>query len=266
MRITASSLHFLLLAALAATPAAALTIRIDAVSLGAGNSADSAQNTSVAEVGTASDTVPDTPGGPFAEASARWAGSVFADDAAASATADWRIDFTVVANPGVVYDLVILQELVGGFSFVDDSAGNASASVGAVTGTLAGVPNPLLTMPVGVDGSASSASTASVPFQRSRLLELDDLTGTQSFTLTFTFDVDAVSSADQVAVQLGLPGANAAAAYPGVGLRDAASDGHHLSLSTRVVAAVPEPSTAPLVLLGLVALRRIRCRSIDATS
>ena len=260
MRIAALSL--LLLAA----PAGALTIQIDSVSLGASNSADTANNTSVAEVLTASDSVPDVAGGPFAEANARWAGSVFANDTTASATAEWRIDFTIVANSGVVYDLVIFQELIGGFSFVDDSPGNASASVGALTGTLAGLPNPLLTMPVGVDGQASSSTTASVPFQRSRLLEIDDLVGTQSFTLTFTFDVDVVSSTDEAAVQLGLPGAIAAAAYPGVGLRDAALDGHHLSLQTRVVAAIPEPSTLPLVMLGLVALRRIRCRSIAATS
>ncbi len=263
---TAALLPSLALSLALAAPAAALSIQIDSVSLGATNTPDGPSNGSAAEILVASDSVPDTAGGPFAEVAARWAGSVFADDVSASATASWQITFTVSAAPGVVYDLVILQELVGGFSFVDDSPGGATGRVGEVTGTLGGLPNPLLTLPVGVEGERTSSTTGSFPFQRSRLLELDGLVGTQTFALAFAFDVDAESASDQVAVQLGLPGAIAAAAYPGVGLRDAAADGHRLSLQTRVVAAVPEPSTLPLVALGLAALRRTRCRSTDARS
>jgi hypothetical protein len=244
----------LLLSLVLALPASALTISIDSVSLGGGNTPDSANNASATQVLTASDSVPDVAGGPFAEVEARWLGTVFANDAIAGATANWQISFTVVANPGVVYDLVILQELTGAFTFVDDSPGNATGSVGELTGTLGGVPNPLLTMPIGLDGTATSATTDSVPFQRSRLLELDALAGTQSFTLAFTFDVDAQSTADQIAVQLGLPGAIGASAYPGVGDRDASTDGHHLSLTTRVISAVPEPGTFALCSLGLVVL------------
>jgi hypothetical protein len=254
----------LLLLLLLVAPAGALTIEIDSVSLGAGNTADSPNNVSAAQLLSASDSVPDVAGGPFAEVDARWAGSVFANDTSASATANWEITFTVTANPGVVYNLVILQELTGAFSFVDDSLGGATGSIGALTGTLGGAPNPLLTMPIGLDGTATSTGTASVPFQRSRLLELDTLVGTQTFTLAFSFDIDAQSASDQIAVQLGLPGGVAAAAYPGVGARDASLDGHHLSLSTRVLyAPVPEPGTFALVALGLVALAtrgRMRCR------
>lgn len=251
----------LLLLLFLAAPAGALTIEIDSASLGAGNTADSANNASAAEILTASDSVPDVTGGPFAEVDAHWQGSVWADDALASATADWQITFTVIANPGVVYNLVILQELAGAFTFLDDSIGNATGSVGALTGTLDGVPNPLLTMPVGVDGAATSDTTASVPFQRSRLLELEALVGTQTFTLGFTFGANAQSTADQIAVQLGLPGAIGAAAYPGIGDRDASTDGHHLSLSTRVISApVPEPGTFTLLALGLIGFGRMRWR------
>jgi PEP-CTERM motif-containing protein len=250
-----------LLLLLLVAPAGALTIQIDSVALGASNTPDSANNVSAAQVLTASDSVPDVAGGPFAEVEARWAGSVFANDVNASATANWSITFTVVADPGVVYDLVILQELAGGFSFFDDSPGLAAGSVGELTGTLAGLPNPLLTMPVGVDSTATSTTTVSVPFQRSRLLELDALVGTQTLTLEFSFDIGAQSASDQIAVQLGLPGAISAAAYPGIGGRTATSDGHHLSLSTRVISApVPEPSALPLVMLGLIGFRRKRCR------
>jgi PEP-CTERM motif-containing protein len=254
----------LLLVLLLVAPAGALTIQIDSVSLGASNTADSANNVSAAQILTASDTVPDVAGGPFADVDARWAGSVFANDTSASATANWQITFTVIANPGVVYDLVILQELAGAFTIVDDSPGSGSGTVGELTGTLNGLPNPLLTMPVGVDSTATSTATVSVPFQRSRILELDALVGTQTFTLAFNFAIDAQSTLDQIAVQLGLPGGIAAAAYPGVGDRDASADGHHLSLSTRVILApVPEPGTFALVSLGLVALAargRTRCR------
>ena len=254
----------LLLLLLLVAPAGALTIQIDSVSLGASNTADSANNLSAAQVLTASDSVPDVAGGPFADVDARWTGSVSADDASASATANWQITFTVIANPGVVYDLVILQELTGAFSFVDDSLGGATGSIGELTGTLGGVPNPLLTMPVGLDGTATSTTTASLPFQRSRILELDALVGTQTFTLAFNFAIDAQSLSDQIAVQLGLPGGIAAADYPGVGDRDASADGHHLLLSTRVLfAPVPEPGTFALVSLGLVGLAargRTRCR------
>ncbi len=250
-----------LLLLLLATPAGALTIQIDSVSFGAGNTANSANNASATEILTASDSVPDVTGGPFAEVDARWLGTVFADDALASATANWQITFTGTGGPGVVYNLVILQELAGAFTFLDDSLGNATGSVGQSTGTLNGIPNSLLTMPVGVDGTATSATTDSVPFQRSRLLELEALTGTQTFTLAFTFDMNAQSTADQIAVQLGLPGTIGAAAYPGIGDRDASADGHHLSLSTRVISApVPEPGTFTLLALGLLGFGRVRWR------
>jgi hypothetical protein len=65
-----------LLLLLSAAPAGALTIQIDSVSLGASNTADSANNVSAAQVLTASDSVPDVTGGPFAEVDARWAGGV----------------------------------------------------------------------------------------------------------------------------------------------------------------------------------------------
>jgi hypothetical protein len=243
-----------LVLSLLAAPAGALTIQIDSVSLGAGNTADSSNNASATEILTASDSVPDVEGPEFAEVGARWLGTVFANDAVASATADWQIAFTVTADPGVVYNLVILQELVGAFTFLDDDAlGSATASVGPLTGTLGGLPNPLLAMPVGVDGTATSATTASIPFQRSRLLELASLVGTQSFTLAFTFDASAQSASDEVAVQLGRAGAIGAAAYPGIGARNASRDGHHVSLSTRVISApVPEPGTFALLALGLI--------------
>src|SRR5687768_14669692 len=126
----------LLLLPILAAPAGALTISIDSVSLGSSNTANSVNNVSTTQILTASDSVSDVAGGPFAEVDARWAGSVFTDDASASATANWEITFTVTANPGVVYNVLILQEITGAFSFVDVSLGGATGSIGAVSGTL----------------------------------------------------------------------------------------------------------------------------------
>src|SRR5262245_6230302 len=93
-----------LLLLLSVAPASALTIQIDSASLGSGNTADSANNTSATQIQSATDSVPDVAGGPFADVDARWLGTVFANDASASATANWQVTFTVTASPGVVYD------------------------------------------------------------------------------------------------------------------------------------------------------------------
>src|SRR4026209_337763 len=153
----------LLLLLLLVAPAGALTIPIHSVAPEAPNTADYTTVVSgvqsAAQTLTASDSVPDVAGGPFAAVDARWAGSMWADGASTNfppvgggGTANWEITFTVIANPGVVYNLLIQQELAGAFTFVDDSLGSASANIGHVNGTLNGLSNALLTMPVGVDG------------------------------------------------------------------------------------------------------------------
>ena len=257
----------LLLSLLLVAPAGALTIQIDSVSLGPGNAADSPNN---AERGRSA--LRERLGArrrrrPVRRGRRALEGSVFAGDAG-ERHRDWTITFTVTANPGVVYNVVIFQELAGAFSFLDDSPGDATGSVGEVTGTLAGLPNPLLTMPVGIDGAATSSTTASIPFQRSRLLELEAWSEPRRFTLGFAFAIDAQSATRRRGAARPA-GRDAAAAYPGIGLRDAGADGHRLSLSTRVILAVPGALDVPLVVLGLVGLASAeeRCgRWIDATS
>jgi hypothetical protein len=184
---------------------------------------------------------------------------------AQAATASWSITFTVDNPLGALYELAIDTSRIGALTLVDDGGGSssASASLGAVTGLLDGVPDAALALPAvptltgaggGNQGFSQSGST----------LTLTDTATSRTFTLTFTWTADASSSRDEAAVRLGIGGALTGVTaddYPGVGGRVAADDGHFVGVGVTLL-AIPEPGT--LWLLGggvaLLALRRRAAR------
>ena len=251
---------------LAPAPARALSITGLKVATSSANTANKSRTTgnnqyqiasSVALVGSAPAPVADTVGASLSFGT-RYAALVAEDRDAANgtttrnATEAYTITFTVNNPLGGTYRLDIDTSRLGALTFVNDSGGGATASLGAVTGTLNGVANPALALaavgPLTATGGANQGFS-----QTGSVLSIVASNVTRTFTLGFTWTGSATSSQDEAAVRLGISGALANATaddYPGVGGRSASGDGHFVDVGVTLL-AVPEPGTLALLAAGL---------------
>jgi hypothetical protein len=260
----------LVLAVLGAAPAThALGLSGLAAATGGANSADLLVNgganrqqiaSSAGLLGAAPGPVPDLVGASVSF-DARYAQLVAADrnpgggSTSTSATAAWTITFTVDNPTGGLYRIDVDTSRLGALTLVSDSGGTASASLGAVTGLVDGVPDAALALAAVPALSGGAGGNAGFS-QTSTTLSLFDTAPSRTLTLAFSWTASASSTTDQAAVRLGVGGAltgKTADDYPGVGGRVAADDGHFVSVGVTLL-TVPEPDAMALLASGLAGL------------
>jgi hypothetical protein len=256
---------------LAAWPGSAHALSITGIAIApsAANTADASGTTganrfqiasSAGLVGSAPAPVADLAGASLSFDS-RYAALVAADresnggTTAQTATESYTITFTVNNPLGGSYRIDIDTSRVGALTLVDDSTGSATASLGAVVGTLGGVANAALALPA--LGPLSGTAGADQGFsQTGSTLQVFGSATTATFTLAFDWTASASSSRDEAAVRLGIAGSLATTTaddYPGAGGRVASADGHLVHVAVTLL-AVPEPGTLPLLAMGLFLL------------
>jgi hypothetical protein len=152
---------------------------------------------------------------------------------------DYTISFSVTAP--VNYSLAVSTSVNGAFTLEDDGGGAAHANLSAVTGSQTGgtLSGPLgLSDPGQLDGNGGG----NVPFN---ITSSATITGTSNgvakpHTLHFTWSGSCRSegglftNGDECAVRMGIPisyGGETAGDYPGVGGRNAANDGHFVTVT-----------------------------------
>lgn len=188
----------------------------------------------------------------------------------------YEIGFDVVAAASEAWSLTIAPELLGALALGDDSAGGATAELGAFTGAYTGpgtasggldlaglgtvsaasgggaavdAGEQTASLVVSGVGPASGADRIQVAFRATGRLESQ----CGGFLCLFPGDEAAVSLGET-----GTPptddwnGSFDAGAYSGSGARAPSGDGHSVSFS--VASAVPEPHASLLVALGLLGL------------
>lgn len=258
---------------LAGPRAEALSITGIAIAPAAGNTADGSSTTGANrfQIASATSIVGSAPGpvadvvGASLSLDTRYAALVAADreagggTTAANATASYTITFTIDNPSGGSYRVDIGSSRIGALTLVSDSGGNATATLGAVGGTLDGVANPALAL--AAVGPVTSASSTDLPFSQSTsTLSIFDSALTRTVTLAFTWTSSASSSRDEVAVRMGIGGGlgtTTADDYPGVGARVASGDGQFVHVGLTLL-SVPEPSNCLLLAGGLLLLAPLR--------
>jgi hypothetical protein len=264
-------------AALAAgTRAEALSITAPVIAKGVGNSADAtvttgqnfSQVTSSVSTTTAPAAAPDTLGS-FSEYITRYAIIVAADrqmttgNFTFNATSSYSITFTVNNPTGASVKIDINTLRVGALTSVHDSTGSSTITLGAVTGKVNTVTQAGLAL-ASAGGSASSSAINTSVSQTSSGYSITTNAIASAFVLQFDFNSQVVSAQDGGAIRMGNAGSLAMTAddYPGAGSRTQANDGHFVDVKATIIATVPEPDTAGLLLFGvlLLAFRRARIR------
>ncbi len=193
----------------------------------------------------------------------RYAGLLAADCEAGggsttrSATASYTITFSVDNPTGASFLLEIETSRFGMIALVDDGTGNASATLGGVTGLLDGVAESALGL--GALAPVTSAATTSVGVGQTGApwTLASSAVGTQVFTLDFTWNASVTSSQNEAASRLGMPGGLATTTADDT-LGPLSAEGHFVRVT---LTNVPEPSTLWLLGFGILALSETRRRA-----
>lgn len=254
----------LALAAIHATPAAALSIVNLSVALGATNSVNQFVDTTtppVTRIRTSSVAVVSSTPLSFQTRYALAVGSDIGNNAsiAEAHTANYTITLAVNQTAGLPWMLTLDTSRLGALTIVDDGNGGGTAALGAVTGSRTGAGSHSGSLGLAAVPTLTGTAGGNTPFSQTGSAVLTGVgTGAnQTITLTFGFSASTTSSrqgnnGDEAAVRMGIAG-NAtsftAGNYPGVGSRTLANDGHFVTATL-----VPEPTTIVLLALGLSGL------------
>jgi hypothetical protein len=270
----------------ASSPSMAATISGITIVRNAGNTADffdDAGGEASAVQSTANITASD-----LTSFDARYAAVVSADrggssSSAGTTTQDFTGDFTITlqltetASTAWSFTLDVLR--IGTQTILSDGSGNASVSMGALTGTETGAGSitsgsmDLAALPTLANAGIVGTPSLDAPFNQSAAAVISGIgTGAaQIVILNFIFDASATSDdpsgdsvqGDEAALRMGHDSALSffsADDYPGVGLRNLATDGIYVLFRLE---DAPEPGTALMLGLGLMAIgirRRVRRR------
>ncbi len=242
LRVWRGGVAALVVLSAAVGPAAAQPIADLTIAKNAGNSADdlqtildSYQRKTTVEVVAQSGTSFTT----------RYAEIVGADtdlilDRSVSQTTDYTVEFTVTA-PGAYY-LTVDTLLRGAFTLVDDGH-QATADLSAVSGSQTGGTLASGALGLADPGTLSGGGGGNLPFSLPDTARIDGVSNGVPVThrLTFTWSASCATSAllgllfgDECAVRLGLATdylIDTAGNYPGVGSRNAADDGHFVTVT-----------------------------------
>ncbi len=199
----------------------------------------------------------------------RFAAATWADaNGARATTSSYRLQFDVVADLGVVYDVVITHDLEGVLETASPGLLNLScspcaASVSNVTasvvsaggGSVGGALVQPTALSIGGDTETDVLVAAAV-------LTISGLSGSHTLVIDFGWTSSATAGAgDDAAARFGLqPNGGATYSNPAA---SGPADGHFVTIQT-VVTAVPEPASGALLALGLAALAARRRRPTAA--
>jgi len=173
-----------------------------------------------------------------------------------SATMEYEILFTVDNPFGLTYQLDVDTSFLGALVLVDDGSGNATATLSGVTGQLDLAADANLG--TSAPGALAATGGGYQDVNLTNTLTRVETAVARQYRLTFTFTGSVTSAREEAAILGGIAGSlgsTTADDYPGSGGRTAADDGHRTDV---LVTLVPEPPTALLVLMPLVALAASR--------
>ncbi len=154
-------------------------------------------------------------------------------------SSDYSASFDITA-PGA-YDLTVQTSLVGALTTVDEGNGGTSADISGVTGGQTGGTLSSGSLNLIDPGNLVTNATTNFAFNPSNTATIQGLSNgvTQSHVLNFAFtqtcsSASGTTGGDECAVRLGLGisySGQTAGDYPGQGSRNAANDGHFVTVT-----------------------------------